>query len=173
MKKFVVVIAFILVLACIGFIPFERNITFVETRDEHPALYFLPLNHGDEFQIVFTHSIHLTDVIESYAALSTNEIQLLSMQYSDVAIGMPSSAEQGQTLQYGNGLYTLRYDDAKLANFTLHIGDIDNKLDLHYNNRIISLKENLIRGKSYLLEIQELSLYQKMKGVELYESQQK
>ncbi|MCH7320334.1 DUF1850 domain-containing protein [Solibacillus sp. MA9] len=168
MKKWLVLII-ILVTTAIGFIPYERSITFTETRTEQPILYYLPLNDELNFQIVFTHSIHLTDVIESYQVLTNNELKLLSMQYEDVAIGMPSSAEEGQTLTYENGRYTLRYDDAKLKDFTLHIGDVDYKLNLQHKNEVIALKEKLTRGKSYVLKIKKLSFYQKMKGVELYE----
>lgn len=127
----------------------------------------MPLKNEDTFQLVFTHSIHLTDVIESYEVLPTNNLQLLSMEYSDVAIGMPSYAEEGQTLHYENGVYTLKYMDAKLKEFTLHIGDVDYKLDLQHKGRIIPLKEQLVRGKSYLIKVKNLSLYDKMKGVEL------
>lgn len=159
----------ILVGIVLYFTPFQQSITFTETRTEQPSRYFVPLKGEDEFQLIFTHSIHLTDVIESYKVLSTNELQLLSMEYSDVAIGMPSYAEQGQTLQYENGVYTLRYEDAKIKEFTLHIGDVDYKLNVFYKGEIISLKEQLTRGKSYVVQVQNLSFYQKMKGVQLYE----
>ena len=149
------------------FIPFERSITFTETRTEQPKQFFLALKNEDTFQLNFTHSIHLTDVIESYKVLSTNEFQLLAMEYSDVAIGMPSYAEEGQTLHYENGVYTLKYTDAKLKEFTLHIGDVDYKLDFQHKGRIIPLKEQLVRGKAYLIKVKNLSLYDKMKGVEL------
>ena len=149
------------------FIPFERSMTFTETKTEQPEQFFLPLKNEDTFQLVFTHSIHLTDVIESYKVLPTNDFQLLSMEYSDVAIGMPSYAEEGQTLHYEDGVYTLKYKDAKLKEFTLHIGDVDYKLNLQHKGRIIPLKELLIPGKSYLVKLKSLSLYDKMKGVEL------
>lgn len=168
MKKWLVLIILVLSIV-IGFIPYERSITFTETRIDQPAMHYLPLNGDLNFQMVFTHSIHLTDVIESYEVLPNNELQLLSMQYEDVAIGMPSSAEEGQTLTYENGRYTLRYNDAKLKNFTLHIGDVDYKLNLQYNNEVIALKKKLTRGKSYVLEVKKLSFYQKMKGAELNE----
>lgn len=168
MKKWLVLLI-ILVTIAVGFIPYERSITFTETRTEQPVMYYLPLKDEFNFQMVFTHSIHLTDVIECYQVLTNNELQLLSMQYEDVAIGMPSSAEEGQTLTYENGQYTLRYDDAKLKDFTLHIGDVDYKLDLQHNNEVIALKEKLTRGKSYVLKIKKLSFYQKLKGVELNE----
>ena len=151
------------------FIPFQQNIIFTETRTEQPSRYFIPLKDEDEFQLIFTHSIHLTDVIESYKVLSTNELQLLAMEYSDVAIGMPSYAEKGQTLQFENGTYTLHYEDARIKDFTLHIGDVDYKLDVLYEGQTISLKKQLTRGKSYVVQVQNLSFYQKMKGVELHE----
>ncbi|WP_274308886.1 DUF1850 domain-containing protein [Solibacillus daqui] len=169
MKKWLVII-FVLISVIICFIPYERSITFTQTRTEQPVMYYLPLNDAFDFQIVFTHSIHLTDVIESYRVLTNNELQLLSMQYEDVAIGMPSSAEEGQTLTYEKGRYTLRYDDAKLKDFTLHVGDVDYKLNLQHKDEVIALKEKLTRGKSYVLKIKKLSFYQKMKGVELNES---
>lgn len=166
MKKwFVLFLALLGIVLC--FIPFERSITFTETRNEKPTQYFLPIKDEEAFQLVFTHSIHLTDVKESYQVLPSNEFQLLSMQYSDVAIGMPGHAEKGQTLLYEDGVYTLSYDNAKLKEFTLHIGDVDYKLDLHHKGKRIPLKEHLIRGKSYVVAIQSLSLYDKVKGVEL------
>ncbi|MEK4698264.1 DUF1850 domain-containing protein [Solibacillus sp. FSL R7-0668] len=168
MKKWLALIILVLSVVMV-FIPYERSITFTETRTEQPVMFYLPLDKEYNFQIIFTHSIHLTDVIESYQVLPTNELQLLSMQYEDVAIGMPSSAEAGQTLTYENGRYILRYDDAKLEEFTLHIGDVDYKLNLQHNNEVIPLKEKLTRGKSYVLKIEKLSFYQKMKGVELDE----
>lgn len=168
MKKWLVFIILVLSVG-LGYIPYERSITFTETRTEQPDLYYLPLNGDLNFQLVFTHSIHLTDVIESYQVLPNNELQLLSMQYEDVAIGMPSSAEEGQTLTYENGRYTLRYHDAKLKDFTLHIGDVDYKLNLQHNNEVIALKKKLTRGKSYVLKVKKISFYQKMKGAELHE----
>lgn len=168
MKKWLV--AMVVSSCLIGyFVPYERSITFKETRVENPVLVYQPLQSGTDFDIVFTHSIHLTDVTESYRVLPTSELQLLAMQYTDVAIGMPSAAEQDQTLTYENGVYTLQYHDARLKDFTLHIGDVDYKLDLHYGGEIFALKQKLTRGKSYVLQIQKLSLYQKMKGVALGE----
>lgn len=77
-------------------------------------------------------------------------------------------AEDGQTLIYEDGVYTLSYDEAILQNFTLYIGDVDYKLQLQYMTNIIDLKEQLTRGKSYLFEVKKLSFYEKLKGVELY-----
>lgn len=166
MKKWIFIILVFLCLIA-WFIPFERSIVFTETRVQKPVQHFLPLKSDNEFQLIFTHSIHLTDVEESYKVLSTNEFQLLAMKYTDVAIGMPGHAEEGQTLHYEDGVYTLQYNDAKLEEFTLHIGNVDYKLNLQHRGKIIPLKKHLIRGKSYTVTNQKLSLYDKLKGVDL------
>lgn len=88
MKKWVVMVI-ICGLIALMFIPFGRALTFTETRTNRPTLHYIKLTEHTDFQIIFTHSIHLTDVIESYHVRPTNDFQLLSMEYSDVAIGMP------------------------------------------------------------------------------------
>ncbi|WP_342471383.1 DUF1850 domain-containing protein [Metasolibacillus sp. FSL H7-0170] len=156
------------ILLIIFFIPFESALIFTETKVDKVKMYYLPLYQEREFQILFTHSIHKTDVIESYEVLSNNELRLLSMQYEDVAIGMPGYAEEGQTLTYDNGVYILSYDNAKLPNFNLFVANIDASLQLIYQSNYVDLKQQLVRGKSYLFEVKKLSLYEKMKGVRLY-----
>lgn len=167
MKRWVwLTIVCIVVLSVAFFIPTKYVLTFTETRTNEPSMYYIALNKEQQFEIVFTHSIHLTDVKERYQVLENGDIQLLSMQYEDVAIGMPSYAEEGQTLIYEDGVYTLSYDEAVLQNFTLYIGDIDAALTLYSAGSEFNLKQQLIRGKSYVVEAKKLSLYDKMKGVE-------
>lgn len=157
----------LILLISLCFIPFFQVCTFTETRTEHPTIHFISLEKQDRFQIMFTHTIHLSDVIETYSVLESNEIQLVSMQYSDVAIGMPGYAEEGQTLSYENGVYTLKYDKAVLTDFILHIGDVDNKLEFYYNEKSFDLKAELDRGKSYVFKVKKISLFEKVKGVKL------
>lgn len=166
MKKIIgLVLIFLLIVFCL--IPVFPAFTFTETRTEHPTIHYISIEKQNSFQIIFTHTIHLTDVIESYKVLESNEIQLVSMQYSDVSIGMPGYAEKGQTLTYENGVYTLKYDEAVLNDFILHIGDVDKKLDFIYNEKHFNLKKELERGKSYEFKVKKISLFEKVKGVKL------
>ena len=50
------------------FIPFRKSLVFYERNTGQIAAY-LPVKEGDTFQIIFTHSINLTDVIEKYRIL--------------------------------------------------------------------------------------------------------
>lgn len=155
-------------LVTIFFVPIESAYTFTKTREEKPVTYYYPIKKERQFQLLFMHSIHKTDVVESYEVLKNNELRLLSMRYEDVAIGMPGYAEEGQTLHYENGVYTLSYDDATLPNFTLFIANIDARLQFIYMNDVFDLKEQLEKGHAYLFEVKKISLYEKMKGVKLY-----
>jgi len=156
------VIVIILVLV---FMPIFKVFSFTETRTNNPHTFYINVSKDSEFHIRFTHSIHLTDVIESYQITNLNKLKLLSMEYEDVAIGMPAYAEEDQTLSYENGRYKLSYKDKKLDNFTLYIGDVDYDLYFNYEGEEYDLKKSLNRGSSYLFEVKKISIYDKLKGV--------
>ena len=168
MKKIVFTFLVIISIAFI-FVPVSTVLSFTETRTDSPTTFFLPLEKEKDFQIIFTHTIHKTDVIENYRVLNNKEILLLSMEYSDVAIGMPSYAEEGQTLVYKDGLYTLSYAHEALPSFTMFVGDVEDQLFLQYQKKKYNLKVKLEKGKSYLFEVKKLSLFDIARGVNLNE----
>ena len=168
MKKMIMVIL-ILISCIIIFVPMTPVLSFTETRTDSPTMYYLSLNEETDFQIIFTHTIHKSEVIENYRVLNNKEILLLSMEYSDVAIGMPSYAEEGQTLVFKDGFYTLSYAHEVLPYFTLFIGDVEDQLILQYQKKKYNLKGNLEKGKSYLFEVKKLSLFEIARGVNLNE----
>lgn len=168
MKKMVMIIL-ILISCTIIVVPIKPVLSFTETRSDSPTTYYLSVNEEKDFQIIFTHTIHKSEVIENYRVLNNKEILLLSMEYSDVAIGMPSYAEEGQTLVYKDGFYTLSYAHEVLPAFTLFIGDVEDQLILQYEKKKYNLKVKLEKGKSYLFEVKKLSLFDIARGVNLNE----
>lgn len=162
MKKiFMLCVVATVVLLCM---PMQRAIVFTETKTTTPQTYMLPINDGDSFAIRYTHSIHLSDVEEHYT-IEENRIRVRYMTYSDTAIGMPGAAEEGQTLTFQDGVYTLTFQERYLDEFTLYVGDIDLDLTLLYDERAIALKDVLTRGKSYRIDVQKQSIYERIKGV--------
>lgn len=147
-------------------VPILDVICFEQQHVEEGKIYYISVNEKDEFQIVFTHTIHLTDVVETYA-IEGEMIRLLSMQYSDVAIGMPAYAEDGQTLIYEDGVYTLSYEDALLQDFNLYIGNVDYDLLFKYEAQQLNLKALLGKGQTYNLSIRSISLLNWWKGEKL------
>lgn len=149
------------------FIPIKTAFTFTEHRVENPKVFYVPLESDNEFQIRYVHSIHLSNVIESYEATKDNEIRLLSMQYEDFAIGLPGNAEDGETFTMKDGLYTLTYEGNVIESFVMLIGDVDAELAFRYLGNELNLKKQLVRGKSYTFRVAKLSIYQMLKGVNM------
>ena len=167
-KKMVPLILFIILLVLILFlIPIKSAFTFTEHRVETPEIYYIPLKNDNRFQIRYVHSIHLTDVIESYEVTTNYEIRLLSMRYEDLAIGLPGYAEEGETFSVKDGVYTLTYNNNVIDSFVMLIGDVDAELAFCYLGMELNLKKKLVRGESYTFRVSKLSLYQMLKGVNM------
>lgn len=167
MKRVTIIIFFVIVATIFLFTPMYSVFSFTETRTNEPESFYIELSGEEVFQIRYTHSIHLTDVLETYEITNTNELKLVSMEYEDVAIGMPSYAQEGESIAYNNGKYILSYENKRLPDFTLYVGDIETELYFIYNNYPYNLKTILQRGKSYLFQVKRISLFEKWKGAVL------
>ncbi|KGR90204.1 RocC [Ureibacillus massiliensis 4400831 = CIP 108448 = CCUG 49529] len=166
MKRLTLLISTIIVLIIVVmFIPIFKVFSFTETRTNNPHMYYINVSKDNLFQIRFTHSIHLTDVLETYEITDSNRLKLVSMEYEDVNVGMPAHAEEDQTLTFEDGKYKLSYKDKTIDNFTLLIGNVDYDLFFQYKGEEYDLKKSLIRGSSYLFEVKNISLYDKLRGV--------
>ena len=163
----VILLFTLLVVLAFIFLPIHKVFSFTEYRANHPEIYYVKLKNEQEFQIRYVHSIFLTDVIESYRVTDKNAIQLLSMQYEDVGIGLPGYAEEGQTLSFKDSLYTLTFEHNIIQSFVLFVGDVDADLAFRYEGLEVDLKDHLTRGKSYTFSVERLSFYQMMKGVKI------
>lgn len=166
MKRYSVIVV-IIILAAIIFIPSRTAFVFEQTRTEQPMMHYVLIDEDIAFQIRYTHSIHQTDVWEYYRITADDAIRFVQMTYDKTAIGMPATADKGQTLTLENGMYTLRFDDTVIDDFTVLIGDIDADLSFYYAGQQYDLKEQLQRGESYRFSIQHLSLYERVKGMML------
>lgn len=167
-RKFIITVLLSICICIVIFLPLQKVFTFTETRIAHPKVHYIPISVEQTFQIRYTHSIHKSDVLESYQYIKGNRIEMLEMEYEDLAIGMPSDAEEHQTLIQRNGKYVLQFNNsAILDNFTIYIGDLDLDLVFNYADEEYDLKKDLQRGKSYVFEIKRLSLYEQWKGVRM------
>src|SRR5699024_1722300 len=85
-------------------IPVRTSIVFYEENTDNIAA-FLPIKEGEKFDIIFTHSIHLTDVVEKYQV--TNDLNIMQNEiiFEHFGIGMPSNAEGEEVFEYKDGKY--------------------------------------------------------------------
>lgn len=167
MQKSAVVIIGLVILAIAVFFPLADCFVFTETRSDKPASHYIRQKEENGFAIRYTHSIHLSDVVETYEATDDRKIRLVHMEYEDLAIGMPGHAEEGESFSSEDGKYKLSYENRVLDSFTLFVADIDTDLQFRYGEGSYDLKQLLDPGTSYQFEIRKLSLFDMLKGVNM------
>src|SRR5690625_3855892 len=99
-KKISIKILLLLMFSLLGlslFFPFQTSLVFY-SQQNHVLRAYLPIEVDDKFQIIFTHSIHLTDVVEKYEVQADLTIKQYEMVFEEFGIGMPSNAKEGETL---------------------------------------------------------------------------
>lgn len=162
-----ILIVLILISSAFVFIPLKRSIVFIDPETETLAAYSLLTQ--PRFEIKYTHSIHLSDVIESFEVLPDNSLKIVELEYEDFNIGMPSNAGEGETFVEKDGKYFIKNMNRHLKEFRILIGDVDAGLSLIQNGKESNLKKTLVKGKTYTFRIQRLSFFQQLKGVNINE----
>lgn len=136
---------------------------------------FLPISPGDTFDVVFTHSIHLTDVEEKYVITDDLQIKQYEIIYEEFGIGMPSNAEEGETFIYENGKYHVKDLDNHFASINIRNGKTvsENRLVWKYNN---TDEENMVwfnqffePGAWFTVIVEKLTFWEYWKGVKIHE----
>src|SRR5690625_6253341 len=82
MKKWLGITILIIIFSTLLFIPFISTLVFYEENTDNIAAY-IPLKSGETFQIIFVHSIHLTDVTEKYELTKDKQIKQSEMIFRD------------------------------------------------------------------------------------------
>lgn len=167
-KSLIGILFLIVLMIGIFLLPMKKTLSFTETDIQNGELFYIPIVDDDEFKIRYVHSIHLTDVLESYKITEDLKIRLLSMSYENLSIGLPGEAGEGETLDLKDGVYTLTYKDRVIDSFRLHIGRVDADLAIRYEGVEIDLKKFLEKGKSYEFKVQKMTYYELMKGERLH-----
>ena len=171
MKKIIAIISILATVCIILLVPIKQVFSFEETRTSNGQVVYIPL-HKDEltFQFIYTHSIHLSDVVEYYEVTDDLSIKSIAMEYEDLAIGMPGYAEEGETLTIEDGKYRLAFASNIIPSFTMHISNISSKQYFLYDDVEYDLKKILKKGSSYLFCLKKISIFQWWKGgFDIYE----
>lgn len=152
-----------------AFIPLQQAIVF-QPNHSTAKLAYLPVKDDFQFQIKYTHSIHLSDVVESYAITDKRMIQQYELMYEDFSIGMPANAENGEIFEQVNGKYYIKNMKLVLPYFHLRIGQVRANHRVIYKNKEYPLSRVLQPGTSVKVEIKKLNFFQQWKGVNILES---
>lgn len=166
-KILLLISALILISSSLVFLPSQKYYVFIDNENDELAGYF-PVD-SPFFQLIYTHSIHLSEVIESYKVVDNDELMMTELEYEDFNIGMPSNAGEGESFVEKDGKYFIKNMTRKLPEFRLFVGDVDADLSFKTKGQRMDLKKTLERGKSYTFRVQRLSLFQLRKGVKIDE----
>jgi hypothetical protein len=168
MKKVLISVLLLLILPVLIFtIPFIKAVTFYY-EDTGKLLAYLPIDEMDTFQIKYTHSIHLTDVIETYE-VSDKKIRQIELSYDTFAVGMPSGPEGNETFERKDGRYILSNMDRTFPFIDLTTGQVVANHRVLFEGKEYELKDYIKPGTWVRISYETMSLFQLLKGVKINE----
>lgn len=165
----------LLLASFILFAPLHTALVFYN-KNTNDIQAFLPIQAGDTFQIIFTHSIHLTDVVEKYVIEDDFSIKQYEIVYEEFGIGMPSHAEEGETFVYENGKYHIKDLDNIFPSMKIRNGKTVSKHRLIWKKQSegkehkVSFNDYFVPGDWYTVKVTRLALWDYWKEVRIHES---
>ncbi|WP_163099024.1 DUF1850 domain-containing protein [Peribacillus alkalitolerans] len=161
-------ISLILLILLVFFTPYKKALVF-EFQNTRRVLAYIPLKGEQKFQIKYTHSIHLTDVVESYRINPNQQIQQYELMYEDFAIGMPSDAGKGEVFEIREGKYFIKNMKRIFPFFDLRIGKVRANHTVIYKGEQYPLSSYIQPGTRVRVKEKTLNIVQQLRGVNILE----
>ena len=168
MRRFLILIFIALVLIVIILTPYKNCLVF-QFENSGQVLAYIPISTGEQFQVKYTHSIHLSDVIESYTVTKEGEIKQYQLEYEDFSIGMPSQAGKGERFEQKDGKYYLRNMNNYFPSFDLRLGKVRAHHTLIYKGKEYPLSDYIEPGTWIRIKVEKINRWQEWKGVNIIE----
>jgi hypothetical protein len=149
------------------FFPYKQVVAFT-FEDQGQLLAYLSIRNDKTFQIKYTHSIHLSDVIESYR-LFGNQIKQTELAYKDFAVGMPSNAEGSEVFKVIDGTYFIKNMNRPFPFIDLRIGQVKANHRMIYQKKTYTLSKYIKPGTWVRISSKRITLWQQLKGVNINE----
>ncbi|MBO8178136.1 MAG: DUF1850 domain-containing protein [Bacillus sp. (in: Bacteria)] len=155
----------IIIFTCI---PFQKAVIF-EMPSNHQLLAYIPLDGKQTFQIQYTHSIHLSEVRETYQVIEDDRLQLVELMYEDMAIGMPQDASEGEVFEKIDGKYYIKNMRRTFSLFDLRVGQVIANHRLIYQDHVYPFHSFVEPGTTIRIKVDTLTLWELWKGVNVIE----
>lgn len=173
MRKFIILSITIIVLTLGLFLPTSKAIVFYDKQTDEIIAY-RPATTGDYFDIIFVHSIHLTDVTEKYVIIEDDKIKQYEMIFSQFGIGMPSEVEDEEEIYYKDGFYHITNMNHLFEALHIRNGKTVSEhrfvwKDKNGEEHQVYLNEYMEPGASFELKVRSLSLIDRWKEVKVDE----
>ncbi|WP_110111661.1 DUF1850 domain-containing protein [Bacillus sp. CGMCC 1.16541] len=166
MKKRLLFVLLVSISISLCFVPFKEALV-IEHENSGRLIGYAWIGKSDRFKIQYTHSIHLSDVIETYEITNKNDVKQVELQYEDFAIGMPSEGVEGATFIEKDGRYYLKDMNLVFPFIDLRIGQVVANHTLLYQNRKIPFSSFVQEGKWIRIDYKYVNLWDIIKGVNI------
>lgn len=151
------------------YIPVQKAVVFYYENTPKISAY-LPIDTEETFQIIFTHSIHLSDVVEKYRITKDNKIEQYEIIFEQFGIGMPSNAEAGQEFVYEDGKYHIKNLNNVFESMNIRNGRTVSEHRLVWgenDQHMVWFNDYFSPGAWYTVKVEDLTLWKLMKGVKI------
>lgn len=159
-------LSFILLIIGACFLPLDSAVVFYKGNSDK-LLGYAPLQKNQTFQIQFTHSIHLSPVVETYEAAENEEIRQIEISYEEFAIGMPSQAEGNEKFIKKNGKYYIKNMNRIFPSIHLRIGKVIANHTFRTGQKSVPFSSFAEPGSVVTINIEKLSIWEKWKEVNI------
>lgn len=166
--KVKLILAFLILtsIAIMLFIPIKQAIVF-EYQNKGEVLAYFPFKEDSSFKIKYTHSIHLSDVVESYRITEKGDIQLYELMYEDFAIGMPENASNGEIFEQRDGKYYIKNMNRIFPFFDLRLGEVRANHTVISEEKEYPLSNYIEPGTWVRIKAKKINLIDTLKGVNI------
>lgn len=152
------------------FLPYKQVIAF-QYENTEKVLAYVPIGeHNATFSLQFTHSIHLTDVVETYEICDENTICQKEISFEEFGIGMPSNAIGQEQFSEIDGRYYIKNMERIFPFIDIRIAKVYPKHLFIFNQQTFSLPEIIGSGTWVRMQAKKITLWQQLKGVNMLDS---
>jgi hypothetical protein len=156
------------IILCILFnTPIYSALVF-EYENKGKLLAYLPINKDENFDILYTHSIHLTPVLESYS-ISGNKIVQNRLEYEEFAIGMPADAEGNEHFIQEDGKYIISNMNRVFDTIDLRVGQVISNHTIIHAEKKIPFSTFVKKGTWIRIKVRHISMWEILKGGNILE----
>ncbi|UII57058.1 DUF1850 domain-containing protein [Cytobacillus spongiae] len=159
----------VLLIAFVLLIPYQKALV-LQYQNTGKVLAYISLSNTENFKIKYTHSIHLSDVVESYTVTEDMSILQYELMYEDFAIGMPSDAAEGEVFEQKDGKYYIKNMERIFPSFDMRIGKVRANHRVIYNEKEYPIGDVIDPGTWIRIKVEKISMLQQLKGVNILES---
>ena len=163
------IIFIVLISSLVLFLPIKTVLVMYDGKTKQ-AYGYAKLDQSTSFQIHYTHSIHLSAVIEMYQITRDKAILQTETAYRDFGIGMPNNAlEEGEEFVIEDGVFKIKNMKRRFEKIDLRIGKVRAKHALFVGKQSLFLADVAGAGTWVTFRSETYTCWQLWKGVDVFE----